>query len=83
MKEQIIITVGREHGSGGHYVAQLISEKLGIKLYDKEIVEGTATDNGFTKELVERMDEKPGDRLPVVDGQVVTAVATAGAPGRG
>ena len=30
-----------------------------------------------------RMDEKPGDRLPVVDGQVVTAVATAGAPGRG
>ena len=59
MKEQIIITVGREHGSGGHYVAQLISEKLGIKLYDKEIVEGTATDNGFTKELVERMDEKP------------------------
>jgi len=59
VKEQIIITVGREHGSGGHYVAQLISEKLGIKLYDKEIVEGTATDNGFTKELVERMDEKP------------------------
>ncbi|HNY00025.1 MAG TPA: cytidylate kinase-like family protein [Oscillospiraceae bacterium] len=59
MKEQIIITVGREHGSGGHYVAQLISEKLGIKLYDKEIVEGTATDNGFTRELVERMDEKP------------------------
>ena len=40
-------------------MAQLISEKLGIKLYDKEIVEGTATDNGFTKELVERMDEKP------------------------
>ena len=59
MKEQIIITVGREHGSGGHYVAQLISEKLGLKLYDKEIVEGTATDNGFTRELVERMDEKP------------------------
>jgi len=59
VKEQIIITVGREHGSGGHYVAQLISEKLGIKLYDKEIVEGTATDNGFTRELVERMDEKP------------------------
>lgn len=30
-----------------------------------------------------RMDDKPGDRLPVVDGQVVTAVATAGSPGRG
>jgi len=28
-----------------------------------------------------RMDEKPGDRLPVIDGQVVTQVASADAPG--
>ncbi len=63
MKNQIIITVGREHGSGGHYVAQLIAEKLGIKLYDKEIVEQTATAGGFTQELVSRMDEKPVNLL--------------------
>jgi uncharacterized protein YcfJ len=25
-----------------------------------------------------RMDDKPGDRLPVIDGQVVTQVAAAG-----
>ena len=36
MKEQIIVTVGREHGSGGHYIAQMMSEKLGIKLLDLE-----------------------------------------------
>ena len=30
-----------------------------------------------------RMDQKPGDRLPVIDGQVVTQTAAAGATDRG
>ena len=30
-----------------------------------------------------RMDEKPGPRLPVIDGRVVTQVASAGNSGRG
>ena len=59
MKEQIIVTVGREHGSGGHYIAKLMSEKLGIKLYDKEIVEATTLTSGYKKEVVDKMDEKP------------------------
>jgi cytidylate kinase len=59
MKEQIIVTVGREHGSGGHYIAQMMSEKLGIKLYDKEIVEATTLTSGYSKEVVNKMDEKP------------------------
>jgi cytidylate kinase len=59
MKEQVIVTVGREHGSGGHYIAQLMSDKLGIKLYDKEIVEATTLTSGYKKEVVDRMDEKP------------------------
>ena len=57
-ENQIIISVGREHGSGGHFIAQELSEKLGIKLYDKEIIEGVV-DLGYSREFVERMDEKP------------------------
>ena len=30
MKNQIIITLGREHGSGGHYIADMIAQELGI-----------------------------------------------------
>jgi len=30
-----------------------------------------------------RMDEEPGERLPVVDGQIMTRMATVGAPDRG
>ena len=28
MKNQIIITLGREHGSGGHYIADMIAHEL-------------------------------------------------------
>ena len=30
-----------------------------------------------------RMDQKPGERLPVIDGQVVTQTASVDAPGQG
>ena len=57
-ENQIIVTVGREHGSGGHFIAQNLADELGIRLYDKEIVEGIVA-QGFSKEFVEEMDEKP------------------------
>ena len=34
--KQIIVTVGREHGSGGKYIAEQIARQLGIAFYDKE-----------------------------------------------
>ena len=39
MKQQIIVALGREHGSGGHYIADIISKELGIKDYDKDSIE--------------------------------------------
>ena len=57
-ENQIIISVGREHGSGGHFIAQQLADELGIKLYDKEIIEGVV-DLGYSREFVEQMDEKP------------------------
>ena len=42
MKEQIIITIGRESGSGGHAIAKKIADEMGIECYDKKrLVEGT------------------------------------------
>ena len=57
MKDQIIITMGREHGSGGHYIADMIARELGIKLYDKDSIE--IVSEGYSEELIRRMDEKP------------------------
>ena len=59
MKEQIIVAIGREHGSGGHYIAELISKALGIKLYDKGTIEAAVVNQGYSQELISQMDERP------------------------
>ena len=53
-----IITVGRQYGSGGRYVARLLAEKLGIPFYDKELLAEVAKDSGFNEELLQEHDEK-------------------------
>ena len=59
MKKQMIVAIGREHGSGGHYIADLIARELGVKLYDKVSIEKEITSGGYSEELVSEMDEKP------------------------
>ena len=59
MKEQIIVAIGREHGSGGHYIAELVSKALGIKLYDKKTIEAAIVDQGYSQELISPKDERP------------------------
>ena len=59
MKKQIIVAIGREHGSGGHYIADLIARELGVKLYDKVSIDKEITSGGYSEELVSEMDEKP------------------------
>ena len=59
MKKQIIVAIGREHGSGGHYIADMIARELGVKLYDKVSIEKEITSGGYSEELVSEMDEKP------------------------
>lgn len=56
---QQIYTIGRELGSGGYTVGKLLAERLGIKLYDKELLTQAAKDSGFCEEIFENHDEKP------------------------
>ena len=54
----MIINIGRQFGSGGKQVALNIGSKLGIKVYDNELISKAAEESGFSKELFERSDEK-------------------------
>lgn len=54
-----IITIGREFGSGGRQIGHKIADDLGIKLYDKEMLERAAKESGICEELFESHDEKP------------------------
>lgn len=58
LKDKITITISREYGSGGRYIGQLVADKLGIKLYDKEFVENLAVETGLTEEYIENNEQK-------------------------
>ena len=53
-----VITISREYGSGGHYVGKLLAEKLGIKFYDKEIINLTAKELGYSVNYVKENEEQ-------------------------
>lgn len=59
MKDNLVITIGRQYGSGGRQIGRILSEKLGIPYYDKEILQEAAKDSGICEEIFEHHDEKP------------------------
>lgn len=58
MKKDIIITLGRQFGSGGKCVAEVLGRKLGIPVYDQELIMKAAQESGFSAEFFEQSDEK-------------------------
>ena len=55
---KVIITIGREFGSGGREIGLLLSEKLNIPFYDKELILHTAEKTNIEHSIVERYDEQ-------------------------
>lgn len=59
MEKQLIITIGREFGSGGREIAKKLSQELGIQLYDKELISEAAKKFHFDENVLAYYDEKP------------------------
>lgn len=57
--EKMVITIGRQFGSGGRAIGKLVAEKLGIPFYDKELIKKIAQDSGLSHEILDDYDEKP------------------------
>lgn len=58
MSEQLIISVSREYGSGGHEIAQKLAEYYKLPMYDHNLLDEVAASmNVSSKELAE-FDEK-------------------------
>lgn len=51
----IIITINRENGSGGREIARRLGEMLGLKVYDKSILEEIVQKYKINKEEIERI----------------------------
>lgn len=61
MSDKIIVTIDREFGSGGHEVGRRLAERLGIKLYDEELISRAAAVTGYHEEYIRENDEKAPD----------------------
>jgi len=48
-----IINVGRSFGSGGGFVAKAVGRKLGIPVYDNELISKAAEESGYSKSVFE------------------------------
>ncbi len=76
-----VITIARDYGSGGRYVAQLLAKELGIHCYDKEIIRLTAKESGFTKDFVTQSEEIKknyyviDDRMFIAETKVIKNLA--------
>lgn len=68
MDKQIIISISREFGSGGHAIADQIAKEIGLPLYDRSILEDIANEKGIDKEYLEKFDERP--KVPLVSRRV-------------
>lgn len=59
MEKRFVVAIGREFGSGGKEIGFALAKQLGIKCYDKELLELAAKDSGLCENIFRLHDEKP------------------------
>ena len=57
-RNNVVITIGREFGSGGRELGKKIADRIGAKYYDKELLIEAAKRAGMCEEFFERRDER-------------------------
>ncbi len=55
----VIITIGRQFGSGGHELGEKLAARLNIPFYDRALLSEAAQHTGITREMIESFDEQP------------------------
>lgn len=58
----MIITIGRQYGSGGREIGEKLAERLRYSYYDTLILEKAAQESGISREIIERYDEQLKDK---------------------
>jgi len=57
-EKNIVITIARMYGSGGRTIARMLSDKLNIPFYDKDLVKLASEKSGINESLFANADEK-------------------------
>jgi cytidylate kinase len=59
----MILTIGRQFGSGGRIIGKKLAEAFGIAYYDKELIQLAARESGLCHDVFEKADEKASGSL--------------------
>lgn len=76
--KHVVITIGREYGSGGRLIAKQLSEELGITFYDKELITAVARKTGFSENFIRDSEHQRPTNSFLYD--LYTAVQTPSVP---
>ena len=56
--DNVVITIGRQYGSGGKTVGEMLADRLGVHFYNKELMKLASEDSGISEALFVNADEK-------------------------
>ncbi|MBQ5682809.1 MAG: cytidylate kinase-like family protein, partial [Peptococcaceae bacterium] len=59
----MVITIGREYGSGGHEIGQKLAKELGFSFYDKDLLKIVAEKSGIDEQVLLKADESASNPL--------------------
>ena len=54
--KKTIICIGREYGSGGHAIGEILAKRTGYEFYDKDRFIAIAKERGFEGEVEEYLE---------------------------
>lgn len=52
-----VIAISRQYGAGGHFLAEALSNKLGIPYYDQDLINEIAVKTGLSKHVIRSQGE--------------------------
>ena len=55
--KHMVITIGCEYGARGNAVGRKVAEDLGIRFYDRELVDAIIDEGGVPKDIMEKVEE--------------------------
>ena len=59
MKKQLLLSISRTYGSGGHAIAAKIAKDLGLPLYDRNLLEKMADEKVIKNDEFRKVDDRP------------------------
>lgn len=62
-ENHVVITIGRQYGSGGRTIGRMLADKLKITYYSRDLIRLASDDSGINEELFARYDENIGNKF--------------------